>query len=1057
VSHYAFNWFSLPLIFTSVVSLGVGSVVLRREWASRVGRAFFVVTALITLWFGAQAVAYLAADPGTAKMWLRVAYVAVPAIPTSIYFYNIVALRLYRTHWPLACAMLLVSIAFVTLALTTDLLISRVHRFWWGYGILYGRLGVPFVAFFMIIILLGVTQYRMRLRDSPKGSSFRRRIVMSLIALTMISAASVDFLSKFHKEVYPFGHIAVLGYLLVIAVLENRDRVVYMTPAFAADQILATMHGAILVTDLNGTVEMCNQAAAALLGRSQAELIDRSLVSILPQNNGNMSLLEECVTLGSLRDRETCWRTTDGRARDISVSASLITEPDDEPVAMVIAALDITDRKQTEVELRSYAGRLESIHDLDRRILSAQSPGPTAEVALKHLRSLISLTWGRVALFDADGEICSILAVFGEDAATGKPPIDAFEPYMCLPLLAEERLMGALELAANRSCPFGRRESEIALEVSNALTIALQESVHRETLQKAEASYRTLFDGVPVGLYRSTPEGLFLDVNNAAVSMMGYPDRETLLKVGALELFASQDDPARFQELVDQHGVVRDFEAQVVRLDGSLLWAQIDSRAVWDPSGRLVAHEGSLIDITERKAAESRLVHEALHDGLTDLPNRAFLIERLGHSIDFAKRRDDYRFAVLFLDFDRFKVVNDSLGHTAGDQLLVAAARRLQTCVRQVDAVARLGGDEFAVLLDDIRDLEDAIVVAERTLSSLTQPFLVQGQEVFVSASIGIAVGETGYDRPDDVLRDADIAMYRAKALGKARYEVFDTTMHLRVVESLQLETDLRRALSRGEFRLHYQPIVSLETGRIASFEALIRWQHPQRGLLLPKDFLDAAEETGLIVPIGRWVTREACRQMHAWHQEIPSASSVGVSVNLSEKQFYQADLVEQLSIALRDSGLDPVTLHLEITETVVMEDAVRTRDILARLRHLGVRLQIDDFGTGFSSMSVLHRFALDTLKMDHSFVSGEDGGGRSAEVVEAIVSIAHALHMEVVAEGVEKESQMTALRPLGCEYAQGDLFSRPMPADTARELLLDTPSWAAVRSGQSTLTRPAC
>ena len=314
------------------------------------------------------------------------------------------------------------------------------------------------------------------------------------------------------------------------------------------------------------------------------------------------------------------------------------------------------------------------------------------------------------------------------------------------------------------------------------------------------------------------------------VAILGYPDRESLLSAGYIELFADVADWARFTDILERDGVVQEFEVHMIRYDDTAVWMQVDCQAVRDGEGQIVAHEGSCTDVTLRKEAEAQLVHEALHDGLTGLPNRAYLMERLSHAIEHAKRREDYRFAVLFLDFDRFKVINDSLGHTAGDQLLVAVAERLRTRLRQVDMVARLGGDEFALLLGDIQGLPDATFVASRIQASLSEPFMVQKQEVFVSASIGIALSDSGYDRAEDALRDADIAMYRAKALGRARYEVFDTTMHLQTLDSLQLEMDLRRALERRELRLYYQPIIHMETGEIASVEALVRWQHPVRG-----------------------------------------------------------------------------------------------------------------------------------------------------------------------------------------------------------------------------------
>ncbi|HEV7376267.1 MAG TPA: EAL domain-containing protein [Pyrinomonadaceae bacterium] len=431
--------------------------------------------------------------------------------------------------------------------------------------------------------------------------------------------------------------------------------------------------------------------------------------------------------------------------------------------------------------------------------------------------------------------------------------------------------------------------------------------------------------------------------------------------------------------------------------------------------------------------------HAAFHDALTGLPNRALLTDHLKLAIERAKRRPDHLFAVLFLDLDRFKNINDSLGHTIGDQLLIAIARRVDGCLRPMDTVARLGGDEFAILLDGLEDFNIAIHVAERVQDELMQPFNLNGFEVYTTASIGIALSTTGYDHPDNILRDADIAMYRAKDNGKARYELFDTVMHTRAVALLKLENDLRRAIERQEFRVYYQPIVSLETDQIAGFEALVRWEHPERGLVSPSEFIPLSEETGLITEIGQWVLQEACRQMRQW--QITYQRPLTVSVNLSGKQFIQANLIEQIKTILRETEFDPRWLRLEITESVVMENAEAATSMLLQLRDLGVHLSIDDFGTGYSSLSYLHRFPVTTLKIDRSFIGRMGEGDENSEIVRTIMTLASNLGMEVVAEGVETEEQLALLRSLKCEYGQGYLFSHPVNAEMAATMLIDKPS----------------
>lgn len=438
--------------------------------------------------------------------------------------------------------------------------------------------------------------------------------------------------------------------------------------------------------------------------------------------------------------------------------------------------------------------------------------------------------------------------------------------------------------------------------------------------------------------------------------------------------------------------------------------------------------------IIERQKSEAKLRHHVFHDQLTGLPNRTLFMKRLKSAMLKAKWDTDYAFAVLFTDLDRFKVVNDSLGHMVGDQLLIATARRLKTCLRPVDMVARLGGDEFVILLDNIKGISDTTDVAERIQARLSLPFNLSEHEVFTSISVGIALGTTDYHQPEDLLRDADTAMYRAKVLGKARYEVFDTEMHDSVVKLMQLENDLRRAIEHQEFQIYYQPIVLVETGIIKGFEALIRWEHPTHGLLNPVDFISVAEETGAIIPIGYWVLFEACRQLRAWQLEF--AKPLTISVNLSSKQFSQPDLVEQIIHILQSTSLDARSLKLEITESTIMENAELATAMLLQLRDLGIEIYLDDFGTGYSSLSSLHRFPVDVLKIDRSFISTIQANHEKTKIVQAIMTLAENLGMDAIAEGIETVEQRDQLKALQCRYGQGYLFYRPVDKQTAAAVI---------------------
>jgi len=476
-------------------------------------------------------------------------------------------------------------------------------------------------------------------------------------------------------------------------------------------------------------------------------------------------------------------------------------------------------------------------------------------------------------------------------------------------------------------------------------------------------------------------------------------------------------------------------EHRMTHRDGSYLWMLSRGLAVFNTDGEPTRMAGSLTDVTARKVA----------DPVTGLPNRVLFLDRLSHAVEMNKRRHNHIYAVLLLGLDRFKVINDSLGYTAGDKLLVAVARRLESSLRAEDmvvrygksqSIARLGGDEFAILLEDIHQVSDATRVANRLQEILKIPFELDGQEVYVTASVGITLSSSDYTEAEDVVRDAEIAMNRAKVHGKARHEVFDNEMHIRAMDRLQVETDLHQAIERQDFVVYYQPIVALDTSDICGFEALVRWQHHERGFISPDAFIPIAEETGLIIPLGGWVLQEACRQMGVWQAQFPHLASLQISVNLSGKEFFQSDLVARIDTILRQAKLQPSGLKLEITESVIMHNAETTATMLEQLRALGTQVSIDDFGTGYCSLSYLHTFPLDVLKVDQSFVSRMGENGTNAEIVRTIVALAHNLGLKVVAEGVETAEDVERLSALGCEYGQGYYFAKPLPAEAATQLL---------------------
>jgi diguanylate cyclase (GGDEF)-like protein/PAS domain S-box-containing protein len=478
-------------------------------------------------------------------------------------------------------------------------------------------------------------------------------------------------------------------------------------------------------------------------------------------------------------------------------------------------------------------------------------------------------------------------------------------------------------------------------------------------------------------------------------------------------------------------------EHRLAHEDGRYLWVLARGEVTQGKNGGASRIAGSLTDITQQKLAEDRLRHEATHDELTGLPNRSTFMEHLRRLLQRSRRsRRDLRFAVLFLDFDRFKRINDSLGHLAGDQLLAAISRRLKDCVRPGDTVARLGGDEFGVILERLGDVTEATRVAERIHQALRDPFPIQGLEVLITTSIGIAVGSRACERPMDLLRDADTAMYRAKAAGKGRHEVFDSAMQAHAVEQLQLESDLRRAMDRDEIRLLYQPVVALHDRSIVGFEALARWKHPTRGLLPPSAFLPAAEETGLIVELGFQVLRKSCFQIQRWQQGPRGRRSLSIHVNVSDKQLFHPDLADRVEQVLGETELQPGELVLDVSENVVMQKADLAVAILGQLKSLGLQIHLDDFGTGYSSLGYLHRFEIDTLKIDRSFIRNLRAGGDNWIAARTIMGLADNLGMGVIAEGVETEEQLQELLGLGCTLGQGSLFHEPLSPELVDDIL---------------------
>ncbi len=791
--------------------------------------------------------------------------------------------------------------------------------------------------------------------------------------------------------------------------------------------ILETIPEGFVATDLQYRIVRVNTEAEQILGRKRQDLTGRKLWEIFPEA-GPSSLYQQCVRVVS---EQVSVRFVEYHA-GLQLLLDVRAYPSGEGLSIYFRPVD--ERGDVEASLRFHAQLLESV--------------TSAVVAVDRDGRITYWNHAATRLFGWSAAVVmgeSLIDVIARERSAGEGVLQR--------LFAGERWAGELRLKERSGVEFAGYLSCAPLwdafgKASGAVGVVENVTARKEaeeTLREQERLFRLIAEHATDLILLFTAEGVLHYASPSSQQRLGYTPEE--LTGGTFELLLAMvhpEDREPFRKALEEVRLTHRAVSVTHRLQsrhGEYLYMESSIRVVMDPRAQSVRYQTISRDITCRAKCEEQLAHQMLHDPVTGLPNRTFFIRRLEERMAGSTGRS-LRYAVLFLDLDNFKLINDTLGHGRGDELLVAVGIRVRDSLSAEAIVARLGGDEFAVLIPGIVESTEAIEAAEQLLSLLQEPFLLGENEVFVTASVGVVVSLPGHLTTDDLLRDADVAMYRAKQKGKNQYELFSPSMKERLVARLQMETDLRRAIERDELMVFYQPVVLVDSGRIAGLEALVRWNHPQRGVISPGDFIPLAEETGLILPIGRWVLREACHQVRRWQVNYEGYRDLVLSVNLSARQLSEPRLVEEVASALRDSELNPAHLTLEITESVLMQDVVTTTQALRQLKGLGVRLAIDDFGTGYSSLSYLKRFAVDTLKVDRSFVERLGQDCQDSAIVGTVISLAKTLNLSVTGEGIETAEQLAELRALGCDQGQGFYFTRPLPVDQAQDILARQPGW---------------
>ena len=1006
----------LATLFTAVIILALGVAVVARGRGSSLSVLFLVISVAAGGWLAGFSAVYESGSAARAIAWARVAMLFASLIPAATFHFAAVYAGQRRALRGAIAFCWAFCLLIGAIGAVTDLFIVGVWRYPWGYYPAGSLFDLAWSAGFALIASGSVT---IIWRASQEAEGIARATARTMVLAFIVGyLAMIDILPGLGVSMRPVGFLAILGFVGIAGNALWRYRLIELTPEYAASQILTTMKSAVIVIDLEGKIRVANHAATLMLGYQDGELAGQPVRTIIdPEDSISTAQL---IRSGGTLDLQMGWRGATGGRVDVIASSSFVRDVDGSPLGVVYVASDVTERRRGEQALRESEHRY--------RTLFEGNPLPMWVYDFETLR-FIAVNEAAVKHYGFTKDEFLAMSI-----ADIRPPEEL--PAM-MATLAKLHDKDRNRIFRHRKKDGSVFDAEItSFEFVSAgrrarLVIAVDVTQRRraeERLRENEERYRQLFERNLAGVFRSGLDGRILEVNESMARIFGYT-REELLSTPAQRLYFTVEERQRMMSRLRDQRTLSNVELRMRRKDDSPVWILENMSLV--EGGEVI--EGTMIDISERKAAQEQVEYQAYHDVLTGLPNRLLFRDRIPVALSHA-RRSRRAVAIMFLDLDHFKLVNDTLGHTVGDGLLQAAAERLVHCVRADDTVARMGGDEFTILISDLSDARSAATIAQKVMDSMVKPIEVDGHELFITTSIGISIfPEDGMDT-ETLLKNADRAMYRAKDAGRNNFQFATGAPIDGNGGRLSLERALHHAFDRQEFVIHYQPMVELDTRRVVGAEALIRWKNPDLGLLGPDDFIPVAEDCGLIFPIGEWVLRTACAQMRSWHRA--GHSDLHIGVNLSARQFQQHDLTSMIERILDETGLPARSLDIEITESTAMHNAEMSLGIMTRLKQMGVRLSIDDFGTGYSSLSYLKRFPIDTVKIDQNFVRDLAHSANDGEIISAVISMARALKLHVVAEGVETEAQLEFLRRQRCETIQGFLYSRPLPAEDFEAIL---------------------